>query len=138
MSYSAHLVSLNFVHQVAECWQAAEADHGLALLAAQPFHLGQGHPRQDDLFTSQEVLELGVVRQLAGGESEISAVTTSDLSENQPAMETPSATSCGGGFVPGHALEANLCQKHGKSDVIQVQHPSGCSVEHHLRKETIS
>lgn len=67
MSYSAHLVSLNFVHQVAECWQAAEADHGLALLAAQPFHLGQGHPRQDDLFTSQEVLELGVVRQLAGG-----------------------------------------------------------------------
>lgn len=81
MSYYAHLVSLNFVHQVAERWQTAEADHGLALLTAQPFHFGQGHPGQDDLFTSQEVLELRVVRQLAG-ESEISAVTMSDLSEN--------------------------------------------------------
>lgn len=46
--------------------------------------------------------------------------------------------SCSGRVVPGHALEANLCQKHGKSDVIQVQHPSGCSVEHHLgRKQSL-
>lgn len=86
MSYHAHLVSLNFVHQVAECWQTAEADHGLALLTAQPFHFGQGHPGQDNLFTSQEVLELGVVRQLAG-ESGISVVTMSDLSENHQPLK---------------------------------------------------
>lgn len=84
MSNYAHLISLNVVHQVAECWQTAESDHGLALLTAQPFHFGQGHPSQDNLFTSQEVLELRVIRQLTG-KSEISVVTKSDLSEkHQP------------------------------------------------------
>lgn len=36
-----HLISLHFVHQVAECWQATESDHGLALVSAQTFHFGQ-------------------------------------------------------------------------------------------------
>lgn len=39
MSGYAHLISLNFVHQVAECWQTTESDHCLALLSAQTFHL---------------------------------------------------------------------------------------------------
>lgn len=58
MSIYAYLISLNFVYQVAECWQTAESDHGLALLTTQTFHFGQRCPSQDNLFTSQEVLEL--------------------------------------------------------------------------------
>lgn len=56
-----HLISLNFVHQVAEFWQAAEADHGFALLTSQTFHFGQRHASQDDLLTTQEVLELYII-----------------------------------------------------------------------------
>lgn len=40
-SVYTHLISLNFVHQVAECRQAAEADHGLTLLSGETFHFGQ-------------------------------------------------------------------------------------------------
>lgn len=29
---STYLISLNFVHQVFESWQAAQADHGLTLV----------------------------------------------------------------------------------------------------------
>lgn len=80
MSNYAYLISLNFVHQVAECWQPTESDHGLALLTAQTFHFGQGCASQDNLFTSQEVLELRVIRRLTG-KSYIKVITTSDVSD---------------------------------------------------------
>ena len=58
VSVNAHLVSLNFGHQVFECRQAAEAYHGLALVSGQTLHLGHRHARQNNLLTTQEVLEL--------------------------------------------------------------------------------
>lgn len=61
-----HLISLNFRHQVAECRQAAEADHGLALVGGQTLHFGQWLAGQNDLLTTQEVLELYIIWGLAG------------------------------------------------------------------------
>lgn len=61
---AAHLISFNFGYQVLEGRQAAEADHGLALLRGQTFDLGQRRSCQDDLLSTQEVLELCVVRRL--------------------------------------------------------------------------
>ncbi len=65
-SVNTHLISLNFVHQVAKCWQSAEADHGLTLLSGQTFHFGQWCASQNNLLTAQEVLELCVIWGLTG------------------------------------------------------------------------
>lgn len=39
-SVCIYFIGLDFVHQVAEGWQAAETDHGLTLLWGQTFHFG--------------------------------------------------------------------------------------------------
>ena len=61
VSVYTHLISLNFVNQVAECWHAAEADHGFTLLSGQTFHFGQSCASQNNLFTTQVVLELRII-----------------------------------------------------------------------------
>lgn len=61
VSVYTHLISLNFVDQVAECWHAAEADHGFTLLSGQTFHFGQSRASQNNLFTTQVVLELCII-----------------------------------------------------------------------------
>ena len=55
-----HLVFLHFGHQILEDGRAAEADHGFTLVSGQTLNIGQGHARQHDLLTPQEVLELHV------------------------------------------------------------------------------
>lgn len=61
VSANTHLISLNLLHQVAECWQAAEADHGLTLVGGQTLHFGQRHASQNNLLTTQEMLELCII-----------------------------------------------------------------------------
>lgn len=66
VSVSTHLISFNFVHQVAESGQSAEADHGLTLVSSQTLHLGQRRASQNNLLPTQEVLELCIIRGLTG------------------------------------------------------------------------
>ncbi len=68
----AHLVGLHFGHQVFKRSQAAEAHHALGLLAAQSLDFRHARPAQHDLFPTQVVLELCVVRRLAAKHEETS------------------------------------------------------------------
>lgn len=38
-------------------------------------------------------------------------------------------------ILPGHALQTDLSQQHGKGNVVMVQHSSGHSVERHLIRQ---
>lgn len=63
----SHLICFDFVNQVFEGRQSAEADHGLALVSAQTLHLRHRGALQHNLITTQEVLELHIARGLAVG-----------------------------------------------------------------------